>query len=243
MYNLAPANAPWFEHLTDSVRALGEAAREWQLADRAAALAEEHVRLESRSLHEGKATHRPTSDAPGRPYSVTPHANAVFELGRVYMDYRFRTQREYCHAALLFASGAAWAIAEVQAGGQPDRVVFDLEDGELPEALPHPYRVEGLGPYSEAGKVARAYDRLLSMEMAAEHAEDLAGRDYVADHEASDMFDALEEASGIEDAAYTYGLLAERALQFVLLGTKAAHRKQVAEQRAAEQAAAEENGL
>lgn len=238
-HNLAPTNAPWFEHLTDSVRALGEAAKEWQTADRAASLAEEHVRLESRSLHEGNAIHRPTSDAPwpgpGKPHSVRPHVKAVFDLQRIYMEHRFRTQREYCHAALLFASGAAWAIAQVQAGEQPSAVAFGLDTYEPPKAVPHPFHIEGLDRYSEANKVADAYHRLLSMYQAADYAEEIAGREdrEVSDRDAGDMFDALAEATGMQEAAYAYGLLAERALQFVLLSPKAAHRKQLASDRAA----------
>ncbi|MEU6491125.1 hypothetical protein ABZ890_12110 [Streptomyces sp. NPDC046984] len=245
-YNLAPKNAPWFEHLTDSVRGLGEAAREWQLADRAAALAEAHVELERSTLHEGKVRHQPGPDTPPFYRSTrtrTPHADAFFTLHRIYMEHRFRTRREYGHAALLFASGGAWAIRQVQAGEQPDRVAFELDGYEQPAPMPHRYKVEGVDNYVHARKIAEAYDRLLSMEMAAEHAEEIAGRDDrdVTERDASDMFDAADAARGLEDAAYAYGLLAEQALMYVLLGPKDAHRKQLAEQRVAQAQAGTED--
>lgn len=244
MYNLAPKNAPWFEHLTDSVRGLGEAAREWQLADRAAVLAEAHMQLERRTLHEGKTTHQPGPDTQGwarRVRTRTPHADVFFTLQRIYMEHRFRTRREYRQAALLYVSGAAWAIARVRAGEQPDRVVFDLDGYETPAPVPHAYKIEDLGNYVHARKVERAYQRLLSMEMAYEHAEEIAGRDdhEVTERDASDMWDAADAARGLEDAAYAYGLLAEEALGFVLLGPKDAHRKQLAAARAEQEAATE----
>jgi hypothetical protein len=238
MYNLAPKNAPWFEHLTDSLRGLGEAAREWQIADRAAVLAEAHMQMERRTLHEGKTTHQPGPDTQGwarQSRTRTPHADAFFTLHRIYMEQRFRTRREYHQAAMLFASGAAWAIKQVQAGERPHQVVFDLDGYERPEPMPHAYRIEGLDRYSNARKLKAAYERLLSMEMAAEHAEEIAGRDdhEVTERDAADMWDAADAARGMEDAAYAYGLLAERALQFVLLGPKDEHRKQLAAARAA----------
>jgi len=242
-YNLAPANAPWFEHLTDSVRALGEAAREWQLADRAAVVAEGHLRLQSRVLHEGKATHQPGPDTVPlyrRTRTHVPHTEAFFELRRIYWDHRCLTRTRYRQAAMLYASGAAWAVARVQAGEQPPRVAFDLDHYERPEPVPHPYQVEGLDGYVHAAKVERAHERLVSMDVAFEHAEEIAGRaDHdVSERDAGEMFDAADHARGLQDAAYTYGHLVEQALGYVLLGPKDAHRKELAEQLAAQEKAA-----
>jgi len=234
MYNLAPANAPWFEHLTDSVRALGEAAYEWQLADQTARLLESGVEIERRNLHEGKITvagpH--TSGWESNPRQRGPHEHAVLDLQKIYMEHRHITRRSYEHAAMCFASGAAWAIAQVQAGEKPGRVRFRLDEDRWP--VPGRYEIDGLGNYVNARKIAAAYEQVLSMDVAGGHAEDLAGRDYVADHEAAEMFRAAEHAQGLPDAAYAYGRLAEGALAFVLLGPKDAHRKELAEQRAAE---------
>lgn len=77
------------------------------------------------------------------------------------------------------------------------------------------------------------------MDMAGEHAEEIAGREdhEVSERDANDMFEAGAIAEGLPDAAYAYGRLAEGALAFVLLGPKAAHREQLAEQRAAREQA------
>lgn len=237
MYNPAPANAPWFEHLIDSVRALGEAAREWQLADQRARLLEAGVEEERRTLHEGKiAVHGPEARGwDAKPRKRGPHEHAVFDLQKIYMEHRFLTRRKYEHAALLFASGAAWAIAQVQAGEQPERVLFPLDEDRWP--VPGRYDIDGLGNYVNAGKIAAAYEQVLRMDQAAEYAEEIAGRDdhEVTERDAGDMFEAGAIAQGLPDAAYAYGRLAEGALAFVLLGPKQEHRKQLAEQRAAQE--------
>ncbi|MCC9712046.1 hypothetical protein E4N62_46695 [Streptomyces sp. MNU76] len=242
-YNLAPENAPWFEHLTDSVGALGEAAREWRLADRAASLAEDHTRWERGVLHEGRTTHEPGPDTVPlhrRTYSNhRPHVRAVRELRRAYQEHRSLTRRWYGHTAMLFASGAAWAIAQVQAGGEPRQVVFTLDHYERPAPIPHGYSVEGVEAYAGAEKLAAAYDRLRSTHLAHDVSEEIAGRpDHeVTERDAGEMFEAGDHARGLPDAAYAYGLLLEGALQYVLLDTKDAHRKRLAEQRAAQQTA------
>lgn len=240
MYNLAPANAPWFEHLTDSVSALREAAREWQLADQAARLLEANVELERRNLHEGEISVAgpETTGWHAKPHRRGPHEHAVFDLQKIYMEHRFLTRRNYEHAAMLFASGTAWAIAQVQAGEKPGAVHFPLDEDRRP--VVGQYSIDGLGNYVDARRIAAAYEQVLSMDVSGEHAEDLAGQDYVTDHEAGEMFRAAEHAQGLPDAAYAYGRLAEDALQFVLLAPKAAHHKQLAEQRAAEQKADDE---
>ncbi|MFJ6298575.1 hypothetical protein ACIQJX_35140 [Streptomyces griseoviridis] len=236
MHNLAPANAPWFEHLTDSVRALGEAAREWQLADRQAALLETHVDFLRRNPHEGRiSVHGPATTGPqSKPARRTPHERALSDLQKTYMEHRFTTRSRYEHAARLFASGAAWAIAHVQAGETPDRVLFRQDRDYRP--VPGAYEVTGLDRYAGADALEAAYERLLFMDHAAEYAEDIAGRDEVSEHEAGEMFTAGQVARDLPDAAIGYGLLAEQALQFVLLGPKAAHRTRMAEERAAQAA-------
>lgn len=240
MHNLAPANAPWFEHLVDSVRALGEAAREWQLADQSARLLEAGVELERRTLHEGKILVK-GPEARGwdsKPRRRGPHEHAVFDLQKIYMEHRFVTRRNYEHAAMLYASGAARAIAQVQAGEQPERVLFTLDKDRIP--VVGGYEISALGNYVGAKKLAAAYGQVLRMDQAAEHAEELGGREYVADHEASEMFEAAVFARGLPDAAYAYGRLAEDALSFVLLGPKETHRKQ---QRAAREQAGGADGV
>ncbi|MEW2570465.1 hypothetical protein [Streptomyces sp. NPDC047070] len=239
-HNMAPANAPWFEHLVDSVRALGEAAREWQLADQQARLLEAGVQFERRSLHEGRIlVHGPaTRGYDSKPRTREWHAHAVMDLQKIYMEHRFLTRRRYEHAAMLFASGAARAIAQVRAGEQPVRVLFTLDADRMP--VVGGYKVGDLGNYSGQKALAAAYERVASMDYAAEVAEEIAGREdhEVSERDAGEMFEAGAFAEGLPDAAYEYGRLAEGALRFVLLGARQEHGKELAARRAAEQAAA-----
>ncbi|MGW5123015.1 hypothetical protein ACWEQ7_02940 [Streptomyces sp. NPDC004069] len=249
MYDLAPKNAPWFEHLTDSVRALGYAARDWQLAAQAATV--DHARADHPGLdfHMGRVTGLPAPDATGwhaRPRNHRPHSVAQRQLEKHYRDAMYAARHAYEDAARLYASGAAWAVRQIQEGQQPQYVEFAMEQGAdtLLALTPGGYRVDTdmltTARYSDAAKVTAAYQRLDDCLYAGQVAEDIGDQDYVADHEASQMLDAWTVAEGTADAAYAYGLVLERALQFVLLGPKDAHRKLLAEQRAAEQRAAEQ---
>ncbi|MGI5443799.1 hypothetical protein ACQEV4_42605 [Streptomyces shenzhenensis] len=240
MYNLAPTRAPWFEHLTDSVRALGEAAHEWQLAARHAHLAHAQADVQRRILHEGKATGQPGPHVTGwksAPLERSPHSHAVFDLQRLYLDLEHRTRREYARAALVFASGAAWAVQQVRAGAQPSRVVLELDDDDrrlLPGSFDANLTALQADRYSKARTVGAAYERLTACLDAGDAAEAIATQDYIADHEASEMHEHMSVAEGAADAAYAYGLLVEEALSFVLLKPRAERRKQLAEQHAAQ---------
>lgn len=241
MYDLAPDNAPWFEHLADSVRALGYAAHEWQLAAQAATV--DHARADHTGLdfHEGQVIGLPWADATGwnaRPQPHRPHGRAQRALVKHYRDAMYQARHGYEDAARLYASGAAWAVRAVQEGRQPRLVELHREprtDG--PDVLvPGSERIDidalRTARYSGAEKVAAAYKRLDDCLYAAQVAEDIGSQDYVADHEASQMHDAWTVAEGTADAAYAYGQVLERALQFVLLGPKEARRKELAAARA-----------
>lgn len=243
MYDLAPENAPWFEHLTDSVRALGHAALDWQLAAQAAAV--DHARADHPGLtyHEGQVTGLPVAGAVGwhaHPRAHRPHSVAQRRLGKHYRDAMYATRQGYEYAGRLYASGAAWAVRQVQDGAQPALVEFAMTEGDqsLLELVPGGEHVgtDALteARYSEAATVIAAYEELDRRLYAAQFAEDIGSQDYVADHEASEMHRAWTSAEGIADAAYAYGLVLERALQFVLLGPKQERLKQLGEQRAAQ---------
>lgn len=222
---------PWFDQLTESVYALGEAAREYQHAHRAAVLARQNVDVDRRQLHDGEIGLRGRTNALGGVYTQTPHEKAVYALGKLYMDAEHTTHNLYEHAALLYASGAAWAIASVQRGDKPERVEFTTDsDGS---GVRHRLDITGLDRYVDAAKISAHYDALIVRLNAGEYAEDLAGRDYVADHEAGQMFECAEIAMGVADAAYAYGLLAERAVHFALLEPKREHSRQQAASRTA----------
>ncbi|MFF0510986.1 hypothetical protein [Streptomyces sp. NPDC004250] len=213
---------PWYEDLTDSVRALGEAAYEYQLAVTTARTLQAGVETGRRVLHEGKVAAQPRSDASGWnkvPVTRAPHEHAVFHLGDLYREQLLKLQDLYENASLCFATGCAWAIAHVQRGNNPNGVALDMgEDGRTLTPWTGPaLEIKGLERYAHAQQVAAAYKQLAVCLNAAGYAEDLGSRDYLADHEASWMHDALDVAVGIGDAAYDYGLQAERALQFALL--------------------------
>jgi hypothetical protein len=106
-------------------------------------------------------------------------------------------------------------------------------------SLRHPVRLPELDRYAETAQLKAAHDRLADCLDAERYAEQLAGADYVADHEAGDMFRAGEVAEGIADAAFAYGLLAQRALNFALLGPRRERERQIVKARAEAQAAAE----
>lgn len=248
-YNLAPVNAPWFEHLTDSVDALGNAAREWKLAHQAAELAHAQTDPMRRILHDGKVTGQPGPEVTGwnaKPFTRTPHVAAVFELQRLYMHTMHHARAEYGHAALLYACGAAWAIRAVRAGEQPARVVFGVDDegdnGQR-ELVPDDLRLDaGLDAfeadrYSKADKLKAACARLTECLGAAEAAEAIGDQEYVSERDDADAAEYWAIAEGGPDAAYAYGNLLREALGFVLLGPREEHRRQLAEARAAQEQA------
>ncbi|MFE5853578.1 hypothetical protein ACFQ61_10240 [Streptomyces sp. NPDC056500] len=225
---------PWFEQLVDSVEALREAAGEWQRAYRAAVLVEGTVDLDRRRLVEGQSD-CVRSDRPEGAWDHTrtrrPHEQSIYSLAEVYMDLRHRLAGEYAHAALLFASGVAWAMREVQTGAQPERVAFSADDEG--DALPHRrLEITGIDRLNTAARIASAYQGVLARQVAAEVAEGLVDPPYISDHEAAQFHDALDDAAGLPDAAYAYGLLAEGALRFVLLEPRDAYARERAAKRA-----------
>lgn len=238
-YNLAPENAPWFEHLTDSVDALGNAAREWDLAHQGAELVHDQTDPMRRVLHDGKVTGQPGPEAVGwnaKPFTRSPHSKAVFALQRLYLEAVHRARAEYEHAALLYASGAAWAIRAVRAGEQPARVVFGVDDGErdlVPGDLDAGLDAFKADRYSKAEKVEDAYDRLLECLAAGRYAEEIGDQEYVSERDDAEAAECWVVAQGTADAACAYGHLLREGLGFVLLAPREEHRRQLAAARAA----------
>jgi hypothetical protein len=214
---------PWYEDLTDSVTAMREAAYEYKVAQRSAKSLRDSVQFERRRVEEGRIHALPMPNARDgagwafRPHSRDPHSNAIFELHATYGRLLGATSGAFEHASLLFASGAAWAITQVQKGNTPDRVAFERDPQDTDQLVPRSFEIVGLDRYSGTPALAAAYERLADCLYSGEVGEDLAGRDYLADHEASDMHDAFAHADGTGPAAYAYGLLAESALRFALL--------------------------
>ncbi|MFD3654368.1 hypothetical protein [Streptomyces sp. NPDC058620] len=231
----------WTESLFDSVYALYETAREYQIAHRTAQVAVQTVDVDRRKLHEGRIALRGLHGRADADYYRTrrtsPHDDAVFGLSDLYSRAETELRHRYDEAAHLFASGAAWAIGSVQGGETPALVEFNTDEDGAPTR--HQLSITGLARYAGTGELTAAYDRWYARMGAAEHAEDLAGRDYVSDHEAGEMHDAIGVAMGLADSAFAYGLLAQRALNFVLLAPRRARESELAAARAAAQQTAQ----
>ncbi|MFJ6905575.1 hypothetical protein [Streptomyces griseoluteus] len=220
---------PWFDDLADSVRALGSAAGEYQLAFASTITLQAGVDLDRRRLHAGKVAGAQPAAATGPrrvPVTREPHADAVFQLRDLYTDHAFRVRALYEHAAMLFASGCAWAIRTVQQGGNPNGVLFELgADRRLQPGL---LEVQDLKGYARAGSVTAAYEQLLTCMMAASDAEALGQQGYLPERDADAMYRALSVAEGTADAAYQYGLAAEGALHWALIGARREHARREA---------------
>ncbi len=104
----------WTESLFDSVYALYETAAEYRTAVRAAGVTASTVDFDRRVTHEGQIALVGRTNAWGHTASRAPHAQALSVLHRLYSTVESETQGHYEAAALLYASGAAWAIRAVQ---------------------------------------------------------------------------------------------------------------------------------
>ncbi|MFI8792262.1 hypothetical protein [Streptomyces sp. NPDC055105] len=212
-----PKSRPWFESLTDSVLALGAAARETRAAARAAELADaaydvDRLRPVDGELH---LDSHPTGSVPFR-----PHDAALFAIGDAHMKHAFTMQRLYANAALGYAYGTAWAILRVLEGERPPAVWLGRSDegayyvpGEL---CPVPPLVPQLERWCDYPKLVAARDRWAHCEQAGLFAECLDEQPHISDHDAGQLHVALDTAAGSPDAAYTYGELAESGLRFAL---------------------------
>ncbi|MFC9247782.1 hypothetical protein ACFT7S_28350 [Streptomyces sp. NPDC057136] len=224
----------WTESLFDSVYALYETAREYQTAHISAQLAVDTVDFGRRRNHEGRIALEGRTNAYGRTLTREPHEKALSDLSSLYDRAEAEMHRRYEEAALLYASGAAWAIRSVQNGEQPPVVAFQTDDDG--HAVQHLLDIPGLDTYVEGQALDAAYDVLVGCAGSSEYAEDLAGRDYVSEHEAGEMFRAIDASDGLAGAAYAYGLLAQRALNFVLIGPRRAWESELAAARATQSA-------
>ncbi|MFB7597215.1 hypothetical protein [Streptomyces sp. NPDC056160] len=203
---------PWNTSLEDSVFALGVAARECQSASQAAALAKGHFDLDRIRLHDGKVQRR----ASGYTAEQEPHLAALSRISKALLDHGFQLQRLYEEAARAYAHGANWAVRQVLAGQQPAhvelRVASDGSHYVLADTMPT-LQLDRYAKASGLEAARRRYERCL---VAGFEAEGIGSQEYVADHEATAMHEALDIAAGTADAAYAYGVQAESALHFAL---------------------------
>ncbi|WP_086708301.1 hypothetical protein [Streptomyces antimycoticus] len=215
---------PWFESLTDSVYALGAAAREAQRAARTADLACDAYDLDRLRLLDGEVRldGQHQSSVPFR-----PHDAALFTITKTLTEQTFKLRNLYTQTAMGYAYGTAWAILRVLEGQQPDAVQlgrsregFYAIPGEL---CPVPSLMPGLKRWSGYKQFVQAHARWAMCEEAGMFAEYLDEQPQLSDHEAGELHEALDAATGVPDAAYAYGYLAEAALHFALLEPRAQH--------------------
>ncbi|MFJ8760801.1 hypothetical protein [Streptomyces cyaneofuscatus] len=216
----------WTESLFDSVTALYQTAREYQIALRAAQAAVDTVDIDRRRHHEGRIALEGRTNAYGRTLTREPHERALYDLCDTYGKAAAVMRSRYQEAALLYASGTSWAIRSVLRGEHPPVVAFQTDgDGDL---VPHAMYTPELDRYSGAADLNAAYDAVRRCMDADEYGEELAGRDYVTEHEAGEMFHAHDIAAGLPQAAFALGLLLQRALNWSLLEPRRAHALEIA---------------
>lgn len=210
----------WTESLFDSVYALYEAAREYQIAGRAAQAAVDSVDFDRRKFHEGRVA------IEGRTATRDVHGHALMQLHRVYGVAASEARRRYQEATLLYASGAAWAVRSVKNGDTPAYVTFEADLWGDP--VPGTFYTPDLDQYPGAASLNAAYDAVRRCLDAEEHIEEMADWGPISEHDAGEMTRAGEVAGGLAAAAYAYGLLAQRALNFVLLEPRRARETKLA---------------
>ncbi|MGK5638021.1 hypothetical protein ACSNOK_06840 [Streptomyces sp. URMC 126] len=191
----------WFQSLTESVFALGAAARELRMANDAARVAAWSVDPHRLLPVNGEL------NAPEVPF-FRPHDAAVCELVDVYRQLENRTKRLYENTALAYAHGAGAAALDVLRGERPHRAELRREEGRyvLPATgLPDPTGL--LGGWYGGLRLVELRRVLLQRqdEADAARAEPRCGAD--------------EFAVGLADAAYAFGEQAESALHFALMTT------------------------
>ncbi|MEV6471571.1 hypothetical protein [Streptomyces sp. NPDC051657] len=223
----------WTESLFDSVYAMYETAREYQLAHHAAQLLAAQAQFERHKPHEGRIALEGHGAGYGRPIMKEPHPDALFALLRVYSEAATEMHRLYEESSLLFASGAAWAVRSIQLGHTPPVVAFQTDQYDNP--VEHRLSITGLTNYAGANALDAAYEQLAHRLAASEHAVHLSGQGDLLDHEAGELHDAVDTAMGIADSAFAYGLLAQRSLNWALLEPRRARETELALARAAAQ--------
>ncbi|MEV3993225.1 hypothetical protein AB0J57_30400 [Streptomyces sp. NPDC049837] len=212
----------WFESLTDSVFALGAAAREAQRAARAAEIARDAYDLDRLRPVDGEL--RIDGRAPGG-VPFRPHDDALFRIGDIHREQANKLRNLYVQAALGYACGTSWATLRVLDGDQPDAVRLGrTQEGSYAisgELCPVPPLMPGLKRWSGYTKFIQAHSRWALCEEAGLYAEYLDEQPQLTDHETGELHEAIDAATGLPDAAYAYGVLAEAALHFALLEPRA----------------------
>ncbi|MEV0527082.1 hypothetical protein AB0I66_26980 [Streptomyces sp. NPDC050439] len=207
----------WFHDLTESVFAVGAAAREYRTAHQAAQAAAWHFEPARMAPEDGAVS------VVGR-YFSHPHHEALRYLKEIQDSTELRIKLRYENTALAYAYGTACAVAGVVNGERPRHLEFVRRDGlyELPtEALPN--FEDALAEWSGGPNLVALGEILTEHVRARDLAREFSFYEDFADCHSPEAAEASEFAAGLADAAYVYGVAAERALQFVLLNLQKHH--------------------
>ncbi|MBT2507075.1 hypothetical protein J7I98_14495 [Streptomyces sp. ISL-98] len=210
-----PAPTPvWFHSLTESVYALGAAAREYRIADQAARIARWNTDPTRLLPVDGVLS------APG-PDFFRPHDDALWQLGELYRDLESRTKRLYENTALAYAHGTAAVLESVLKGECPRYVGLSHSHGRYTvPGEPLPDLREALGEWAGSQRLAGLRDEVLKRERAHAAVNGLDWLDDLVGDEVAEVDSSPQFAAGLADSAYAYGESAESALHFLLLATR-----------------------
>ncbi|MGX1975476.1 hypothetical protein [Streptomyces kronopolitis] len=204
----------WFLSLSDSVHALGSAAREYRMAHQAAQSSAWSYDLARLCPQAGAMS------VAGRDY-IRPHDDSVMRVKALHDRVEAEAKNLYENASLAYAYGTATAVNAVLRGKQPTHVELGRRDGM--------YEIRaGLLPDFQGAldQYIGAPNLVTLREIVTEHQRaDLAVRDFafyedLSDYKSTELTDASESAAGLAAAAYQYGEAAERALHYVLISAK-----------------------
>ena len=212
---MSEPTTPWFISLTESVYALGTAAREFRAAYRTAQTASWHVDPARVLPVDGSVS---VVDAMS---FIRPHDEALRQLGEAYGRLDAQVHQLYENAALAYAYGTAGVLLAIACGGCPEYVHLGRKDGlYVPEGGALPNLQYALSSWPGAGRLAELQTALHERQLAGQGFDDLPPLDCLTQYEASMADDTAQFARGLADSAYAYGEMAERALHFLLLQAK-----------------------
>ncbi|MFD9789654.1 hypothetical protein ACFWXK_01760 [Streptomyces sp. NPDC059070] len=208
----------WFNSLSDSVFALGAAAREHRAASEAARFAAWSV--EPNRLLPADGTLRVNETR-----LLQPHDTAITLLSELFGGLRHHTRHLHENACLAYAYGAAESVRLVSLGERPRHIELRRHDGlyVLPPTSLLPDLNRAMIRWPGRDHLSRLRAEVMRREFTASVATDDSSNNYLTDHEASEVFPASEFTASLADSAYAYGEVAESALNYLLLAARANH--------------------
>ncbi|MFI1826614.1 hypothetical protein ACH41E_09165 [Streptomyces sp. NPDC020412] len=211
------ATIPWFHSLTDSIAALGAAAREYRTASQSARIAVWHFEPLRLLPVDGAIS------VPGRDF-VRAHDDATLKISNLYGELERATASLYENAALAYAYGTAHALLAVLRGERPSYLEFDRRDGEyVRPTAPLPDFNDVVEQWTSKPDLAALRERVIEGERARSSVDDLAFYEDLAGYETPTIADLRDRAAGLADSAYAYGEAAERILYYLLTTVRTHH--------------------